>query len=578
MDQVIRQRWGLAAIGGASGLVLHGLSQAMDRGALSDRAGLFLIMLVSVYLTAQLALTGPLTLRRAVLPAVAMAVAVAAMLWLASTGFTSVDQMFLAPVNGLAAVVLTFVPLPFLIAGLRGNWRSYPVLFTQAWSIVVRFISAWGFVGLVILVLWLSHMLLALVGMTLVGELLDEPAVMATLVGAVLGLAMAVVTEFADLVSPALVLRLLRLLLPVLLVVLVVFLVALPFRGLSGLFGGLSSAAVLMTITALAATLVTTAADESDFEATDSPALSRATQGLALILILPAALAVWAVAVRVQSYGWTPDRVAAAVLAVLGLGYGAGYLVAILRGAGWMARIRAVNLGMALLSLAAAALMLTPILSPERIAARTQLARLLEGRTTAPAADISALADWGKPGAAAMQRLREQASQPGQEALARAIKGVQSSPAPSPDDPAALRAALLAAIPVRPADAGEEVKALLDTLEIWQLQVWHADCLTPRPDGAPPCVLLLADLHPDLPGREFVALRHLVGGGTMVEGYAVGPAGHTAMMVDIAGGIWPDEGMLDRAIAGALRADAPTTRPITLNRLELDGLEMMLRP
>lgn len=578
MEQVIRQRWGLAAIGGVAGLALHGLSDAMIDGLLSERLGLVLIVLVSIYVTVQFALTGPLPLRRAVWPAIGLAVVVAGLLLLASTGFVSVDQMFFAPMTVLAGLVLTFVPLPFLIAGLRGDWRAYPVLFTQAWSIVVRFISAWAFVGLVVLVLWLSHMLLALVGVTLLGDLLVEPVVMSALTGAVLGLAMAVVTEFADLVSPALVLRLLRLLLPVLLVVLLVFLAALPLRGLSGLFGGLSSAAVLLTITALAATLVTTAVDESDFEATDSPALIRATQGLALILILPATLAAWAVAVRVLQYGWSPNRVLAGVVALLGLGYGAGYLLAILRGAGWMARIRAVNLGMALAILAAAALMLTPILSPERIAARSQLARLLEGRTAAATADFDALADWGKPGAAAMQRLRDHASLPGQEALAGAINAVPSDPMPLPEDPATLRAALLAAIPVRPNDAAGEAGALLDRLELWELRAWHADCLTPRPDGAPACVLLLADLRSDLPGREFVSLRHLVGGSTAVEGYAIGPEGHTAVTVDIAGGIWPDAAMLDKAIAGVLKADAPTTRPITLNMLEMDGLKMSLRP
>ena len=70
-------------------------------------------------------------------------------------------------------------------------------------------------------------------------------------------LALAVVTELSDYVSPFLILRLLRLMLPPVLLVLAVFLLALPLRGLSGLFGGLSAAATLLAMVAAGATATT---------------------------------------------------------------------------------------------------------------------------------------------------------------------------------------------------------------------------------------------------------------------------------------------------------------------------------
>ena len=82
--------------------------------------------------------------------------------------------------------------------------------------------------------------------MEIISDLLDIDGVPFVLTGLVLGLAIAVVNELSDYVSPYLILQLLRLLLPVLVVVMAVFIVALPFRGLSGLFGGLSAAATLM--------------------------------------------------------------------------------------------------------------------------------------------------------------------------------------------------------------------------------------------------------------------------------------------------------------------------------------------
>ena len=82
--------------------------------------------------------------------------------------------------------------------------------------------------------------MLGIVGIDVIGRLLEHEAVILTLTGAVFGLGMAVIHDLADLLSPYVVLRMFRLFLPVVLAVMAVFLVALPFRGLDGLVSGLS--------------------------------------------------------------------------------------------------------------------------------------------------------------------------------------------------------------------------------------------------------------------------------------------------------------------------------------------------
>ncbi|MEY8837405.1 DUF4153 domain-containing protein, partial [Cribrihabitans sp. XS_ASV171] len=96
--------------------------------------------------------------------------------------------------------------------------------------------------------------------------------------GAVLGLALAVLHELRDRLSPFLVLRLTRLLVPVLLAVVAVFLVALPLRGLSRLFGEFSSAGTLMSVTIAAITLISTALDRDRAHEVESPGLRLATR------------------------------------------------------------------------------------------------------------------------------------------------------------------------------------------------------------------------------------------------------------------------------------------------------------
>ncbi len=124
----------------------------------------------------------------------------------------------------------------------------------------------------------LSGVLFELVGVTLIKDLLEIDAAAWAITGAVFGLALAVVNELSDFVSPFLILRLLRLLLPLVLGVLVVFLTALPFRGLTGLFGGMSSAATLLAMVAAAVTLISAAVDESDEDAVADGWMAHATR------------------------------------------------------------------------------------------------------------------------------------------------------------------------------------------------------------------------------------------------------------------------------------------------------------
>ena len=82
-----------------------------------------------------------------------------------------------------------------------------------------------------------------------------------------------------------------------------------------------------MTMTVAAATLITTALDSSDAEAAHSPIMQFAARALAVLMPVLGGLAGYAIAIRVGDYGWTPNRVAAAVIAAVVLGYALFYAV-----------------------------------------------------------------------------------------------------------------------------------------------------------------------------------------------------------------------------------------------------------
>ncbi|MEH7829021.1 DUF4153 domain-containing protein [Gemmobacter denitrificans] len=569
-----RARGALALIGALAGLSLWGLVELMEQNLLAERLAFALTCLAVTFFTALLALTGPLTLRRALPFAFGLGLLLAVLMALASLRFDTVEGLFDSPIPVLAGLVLVFVPLPFCIAASHLGWRDYPLLFSEAWTIVIRFAASWLFVGLVWLLIWLSDTLLTIVGITLIADLVQQPLVSMVLTGATLGLAMAVVQEMAEVVGPDLVLRLLRLLLPAVLLVLAVFLVMLPVRGLDNLFGQLSAATILLTMAATGATLVTAALDQSAAEATRSPVVRRAAQIMAALILAPAALGAWAVWLRVAQHGWTPDRVFAVQVAALGLGYGLLYLLAVLRGAGWEERVRQANITMALALIALAALVLTPVLNPERIAAQSQLARFDRGAVPAAQLDVAALEDWGRAGETVLAHLRERATHPGQEALATALASRAEGGLPDAD---ALRTALVAVLPVIPPDAAATRDALLNGVEADQLSVWLESCRILLPDSDKPgCALVVADLWPDLPGEEAIMVEQGRSGWINAQGLAlrdgqvIRPQSFRLNSPDMG---W-DAGLLEDLQSGG----APVLTPLRLNRLQLGGQEIILIP
>jgi hypothetical protein len=577
MAKIMQQRVAMALIGALAAASLYFLGEILDRELLGQRASVALVVFTATFFSALLTTAGPLSIPRAAIGAACLAAALAGLVSLAGLRYPRVEGLAEQPANGVMGLVLALLPLPFLIAAAAGpGWRHYPTLFTQAWSIFVRTSLAWIFVGLVWGVILLSTTLFGLVGLTLIDDLLNIPIMPWLITGLTLGLALAVVTELSDYVSPFLILRLLRLMLPPVLLVLAVFLLALPLRGLSGLFGGLSAAATLLAMVAAGATLVTSAVDQGDAEATQSALMRRATQALSLILPLPAGLAAWAIWLRVDQYGWTPSRIFAALVALIALGYGLSYALAVLRGAGWMERIRRANVAMALGVIGLAALWLTPVLNADRISAQSQYARFINSGDAA-VLDLWQLRQWGKAGADVIAMLEKTATEPGQEALAAKLAESDAAPDQPSPDAAALRATLTAGMPVQPGSATATRDAILGLADSSDLAYWADRCTDPLPQGGPGCVLVVADFLIGLPGEEALLILRQSDGYISYDGLVMadGLLQHRAVISPF--GDLPDYAS-GAAMIRELQKAPPALLAAPVNQIQSGGINLMLQP
>ncbi|MCV2892964.1 DUF4153 domain-containing protein [Lentibacter sp. XHP0401] len=404
----MKDRLELAGIGAVAGYCLWGLFENLPHVVGEGFLLLALTVGASVFFAVLMALVGPERPLRAVLPSLALGGVTGALALWAGLRFESVSAFYDAGHPLMALFVIALIGAPFAAAALeeKDGWRDYARLFDCAWGIFIRYVAGWLFAGLIFLVLLLSDELLKLVGIRAIGDLLDVDWLRYTIVGAVFGLGVATVHELRDYVSPVLVHRLLRMLLPLVLVVVIVFIGALPFRGLSDLFGKLSTGGVLMAVAFAGITLITTAIDRDDESAAQMKLMTVSARLMALLLPVLVGLAVYAIWLRVAAYGWTPQRVIAAYIALFLLGYVVSYLWAVVSRWDWQERLRQSNLYMALGVCVGGLFWLTPVMNAEAISANNQLARFQSGKTKlddVPAYEMAH--DWGVAGRVALEAL-----------------------------------------------------------------------------------------------------------------------------------------------------------------------------
>jgi len=130
-----------------------------------------------------------------------------------------------------------------------------------------------------------------------------------------------------------------------------------------------------------------------------------ATRGLSFLLPVLAGLGLYAIWLRVDQHGWSPERVLAVLVALIVAGYGLAYAVAAVR-SDWGSSVRRFNRVAALGVMALAVLWMTPLLDAYSISAKDQLARYQAGLVKADELALWELdREWGVAGKAAVAEL-----------------------------------------------------------------------------------------------------------------------------------------------------------------------------
>ena len=227
-----------------------------------------------------------------------------------------------------------------------------------------------------------------------------------------LAMAFAAAVHMTD-VRPALltgtrnvVLTLLSWLLPLVIILSLGFLTALLFVGLRPLWETRHAAAILFAACAVTILLLNAAYKDGDPSMPPNLLLRLCGRVAGPVLLPFALIGCYAIALRVNQYGWTPERVTSAAIAVTMLIYSCGYFYAATRRGGWLKPLEAVNVFASLAIIAILVLLQTPIADPARLSVSSQLARLAKGEVSSDKLDYYFLRfDSGVYGRNALARL-----------------------------------------------------------------------------------------------------------------------------------------------------------------------------
>jgi len=320
-----------------------------------------------------------------------------------------------------------FIAHALVLAGVEERRRvaGYATYFETAWKLGVQLAFSGVFVGATWLVLHLGAALFMLVKL----DFLQQAILEMWFVIPVTTFAFACALHLTDL-RPAIVqgirnllLVLLSWILPVLALLVGGFLASLAFTGLAPLWATRSAASVLLGAAAAFVVLINAAWQNGALPVAKPVAI--AARVAALLLVPVTLLAIYALALRVNDYGWTHERVYAAACMLVAACYAGGYAAAALR-RGWLRGLSGVNIATAFVVLAVLLALLTPLADPARLSTNNQVARLDAGRVTVAQFDVGYLHfDGARYGRAALARLDADAKRPAAAQLRQRIAAVR---------------------------------------------------------------------------------------------------------------------------------------------------------
>jgi len=273
--------------------------------------------------------------------------------------------------SAVAATVLGFVGLSLLcgfdFAARRWN---YARLFEYTWRNGILLFTAAAMSGSAWVVLWAGASLMELIGIKAVIVAIKTPLFVYVVTGILFASAFALALTRASLAESIrrFWLSTFSWLLPLVLLFGVMWALTILATGLDALFRTHKAALIMFVFMALAVKFANCAYQDGQIPWPYPRWLGRSTQAAWLSLLVVAAVAWWALGLRVGQHGWSESRLWAALISAVVAVYAVGYSLSWLRRDRWMACIANTNIVAALMLCVGLTAFLTPLADIKQLA------------------------------------------------------------------------------------------------------------------------------------------------------------------------------------------------------------------
>ena len=314
---------------------------------------------------------------------------------------------------GWRLLLMAMLALPWIQYSLHVSREQarYPYFYRQLWLNALTLLIVFVANGLFWLVLLLWSEMFKLVGIPFFSTLFfDTDWFGYVAFGLITALAVVLARTQSRLVTA--VQKLLTFiatgLLPLVALLALMFILTLPFTGLEAISQRVSAAGLMSTLTLLLLLLMAIVR-EPQKEALPYPGALRYLIKCSLIVApIYMLIAGWSLWVRIQQYGWTPERLYGVLVVVVLLVWSFGYLASILRrGRNPLELQGPVILGVSLLALGLLVLLSSPVIDAWRISVNSHMGLYHSGKIKPDQVSLYMLDHSGKPGRAALEALQK---------------------------------------------------------------------------------------------------------------------------------------------------------------------------
>lgn len=327
------------------------------------------------------------------------------------------DKPILADFSAFAGLALTsFMMVPLASAWCKGNragltlgrW-DYALLFEHSWRNAVITVQAGVLTCLFWIVLELGAQLFSLIGIDWPKKTIEKSwfAIPVTTLSIALGIRAGLRRAAFTSTLRNHWLALTAWLLPIVSLIGAAFTLT-SMAGVDKLFERGLSAFFLLWFAAFWVKFFNSAFQDGKTEPPFGKWLGRVLPYTSLGLLVVAGMAAWALLLRIDQHGLTPDRIWGVFVALVALCYGVGYPLSLVNGTGWMRRIADANVLAALVMCAGILLLLSPVLDARKLSTDSQVSRLDSGKVKADDFDVFALTQQGSHGHRALAEFAEQ--------------------------------------------------------------------------------------------------------------------------------------------------------------------------